>query len=115
MDPNWEVKLTPKEFRQVLKRENESSIIHNEPTSMPTTNEAEREKELQALKHDAAAKDEEPPMLTDEQIKQLEADPVEPQNTDAQLETALLLLRVKLAGNLPWPAQLVAKTSDDKP
>jgi carboxyl-terminal processing protease len=112
VDPNWVVKLTPKEFRQVIKRENESLVIHNEEKeeAKPAEGEADREKELDALKADEEDEDDEPPLLTDEQIKALEKDPVEARDADPQLETALLLLRVKLVANVPWPPALVART-----
>jgi len=107
--PDVEVKLTPKEFRQVLKRETESYVIHNEAAAQSQPSPEEREKALEALKDEGTSQDEEPPLLSDEQIKALEGDPVQPPQTDAQLDTALLLLRVKLASNIPWPQQLAAR------
>ena len=112
VQPDWEVKLTPKEFRRVLKSESESYIIHNEDEPDVAANQEDREKALDALKDDEDDEDDEPPLLTDEQIEQLDADPVEALDSDPQMETALLLLRVKLAGDLPWPRQLAAKTKD---
>ena len=113
VDPDWQVRLTPKEFRRVLKRESESSIIHNENARESEMGEGDREKELEALKAEEEDEDD-PPLLTDEQIKALEDDPVEVLDSDPQLETALLLLRVKLAGNLPWPRDIAANVSDSK-
>lgn len=117
VDPNWAVTLTPKEFRQVLKRENESFIIHNEEKEEAKSAEDDesREKELDALKADDEDDEDDPPLLTDDQIKALEDDPVDALNTDPQLETALLLLRTKLVANLPWPRQLVARTAEPTP
>ncbi len=107
--PDIDVKLTPKEFRQVLKRENDSLIIHNEGTSQAATSEEDREKALAELKGEEEDPDEEPPLLTEEQIKLLDSDPVAVEDKDPQLETALLLLRVKLAANMPWPRTFAAK------
>ena len=114
VDPDWQVKLTPKEFRHVLEHENESSVIHNEEAQPTALDENDREQELEALKADEE-KDDHAPLLTDEQIKALEDDPIKALDSDPQLETALLLLRVKLAGNLPWPREIAANVSDSKP
>ena len=70
---------------------------------------------LAALRDDGNDEDDDPPLLTDAQIKQLDADPIEAPKSDPQMETALLLLRVKLAGNLPWPQQFAVKTSAAQP
>jgi carboxyl-terminal processing protease len=113
VDPDWEVKLTPKEFRRVLERERDSNVIHNETHESAPLTDAEREAALAAEKSDNDKNDDEPPMLTDEQIKLLEADPYEAPNKDPQLETALLLVRVKLAGDLPWPREFVAAARAD--
>lgn len=115
VDPNWQLVLTPKEFREVIKRENEAFIIHNEEKKESEQSEEQREKQLQALRDQEEEDEDGPPLLTEEQIKQLEADPVEALDFDPQLETALLLLRVKLAGNLPWPQQLAVKMDEAKP
>ena len=110
VDPDWNLKLTPKEFRRVLERERESYIIHNE--SPDAANKAltteERDKLLQALKSEDKSNADDPPLLSDEDIKALEADPNEAPNTDPQLETALLLIRVKLAADVPWPRELAS-------
>ncbi len=110
--PDREVALTPKEFRQVLKRESDSYIIHNEDEGTPDDS-AEREELLEALRDGESGDDDDPPLLTDAEIKALEADPVPAPEIDPQLETALLLLRVKLAANLPWPLQYAARSSDE--
>ncbi|MFH1747389.1 MAG: S41 family peptidase [Planctomycetota bacterium] len=115
VEPDWDITLTPKEFRQVIKRENESYIIHNEDKSDTVADEEERQKLLDSIKSDEEEEDEDPPILTDEQIEALDSDPVEVQSSDPQLETALLLLRIKLAGNLPWPQELAATTPKEKP
>jgi carboxyl-terminal processing protease len=107
VSPDVKVVLTPKEFRQVLKHETDTYIIHNSKEQPPAASEEERDKALEALK--GKAKDDvEEPLLTEEQIKELDHDPVTAQDGDPQLETALLLLRVKLAANVPWPQQLAS-------
>lgn len=110
VEPDWEVKLTPKEFRRVLEQQRDSYVIHNEEDreNKPLTDE-EREQRLASYKDDEDNGDKESPThLTAEDIKRLNADPHEAPNTDPQLETALLLLRVKLAANVPWPAELAS-------
>ena len=115
VEPTFEVALTPKEFRQVLKRETDTFVIHNGHglPAASTPSEEEQQKALEALKAEQEDDEDGPPLLTPGQIKQLDADPIQPADADPQLETALLLLRVKLAANLPWPERLLAK-SDGK-
>ncbi len=114
VEPDWELKLTPKEFRKVLERERQSLIIHNEGSDEQSgaLSEEERAKALEGLKSSQKSKDNEPPLLSDEDIKALEADPNEVPDLDPQLETALLLMRVKLAANLPWPQEFAAAHQD---
>ena len=118
VDPDWELKLTPKEFRRVIERERDSYIIHNEAADQENKilSEEEQEKHRAAVKADEEEdEDDDPPRLSDEDIKRLEADPNEAPATDPQLETALLLIRVKLAADVPWPAELaVAVQKDDQ-
>ncbi len=112
VDPDRKVVLTPKEYARVLKREQESFIIHNESPEQKKLDEEARKKRMEALKADTD-EDEEPDedrLLSDEDIKLLQADPYEAPDVDPQLETALLYLRIKLSGNLPWPQELVQKT-----
>lgn len=117
VDPDWELKLTPKEMRKVLERERETYIIRN--GSGPAENRPlpreEQERGLESLTDEPAGDDEEPPWLSDEEIKLLEADPYPAPNTDPQLETALLLIRVKLAANIPWPRDLAAAWQGARP
>ena len=110
VDPDWAVKLTPKEFRKVIERERDSYVIHNESrdSENKVLSDEERAKVLEGLKSDDSQKDDEPPMLSDADIKLLESDPYPAPSTDPQLETALLLVRVKLAADVPWPAELAS-------
>jgi len=117
VEPDWELKLTPKEFRKVLERERQSLIIHNEGADGQSgaLSEEERTKALEGLKSEQKSKDDEPPLLSEEDIKALEADPNEVPDLDPQLETALLLMRVKLVANLPWPQEFAAAHQDRRP
>jgi carboxyl-terminal processing protease len=110
VDPDLELKLTPKELRRVIEHERESYVIHNEKADnqeSPLSKE-EQAKVLEALKADNPEKDDEPPLLSETDIKALDADPYEAPKTDPQLENALLLIRVKLAADVPWPQELAA-------
>lgn len=110
VDPDWNIKLTPKEFRKILERERQSYIIQNGDSS--TANKAlsdeEKEAKLASLTFNEDEEDEELPLLSEEDIKLLEADPYQAPDSDPQLETALLLIRVKLAAKVPWPPDLAA-------
>jgi carboxyl-terminal processing protease len=110
VDADRELKLMPKEFRRILEHERDSNIIHNETpdNANKALTDEERTKLLDTLKTNEADKGEEPPLLSDGAIKKLEADPNEAPKDDPQLEAALLLLRVKLAANVPWPSERVA-------
>ena len=119
VDPDWELALTPKELRKVFERQNKANIITNkaETKSEAEIDEEARKKGLAALKEDDEDEDDEPPLLTADDLVALQADPFEAPDADPQLETALLHLRVKLAGNLPWPRDLAsaAEPKRDKP
>ena len=118
VDPDWELKLTPKELRRVFERERENYIIHNEATdaSSDALTDEEREQALASLENEDDNQDEDDvPMLSEADIKYLDSDPNKAPDADPQLETALLLIRVKLAAGVPWPADLaVAETHDTK-
>ena len=111
VDPDWALKLTPKEFRRVLEQERDSYVIHNETpdsANKPLSTE-ERDKVLADLKADQKDEDDDlPPLLSDADIKLLESDPYDAPKTDPQIDTALLMLRIKLAANTPWPRDLAA-------
>jgi carboxyl-terminal processing protease len=111
VDPDWELKLTPKEFRRVVEHEREAYIIHNEKRESGSNKELsadERAKIVEELKGEPDDKEAEPPLLSESDIKQLESDPNEAPKADPQLQTALLLVRVKLAAGMPWPREFVA-------
>jgi carboxyl-terminal processing protease len=116
IDPDVQMKLTPKELRRVIEHERESYVIHNESTENEDNalSKEEQAKALEALKADGDDKDEEPPLLSEADFKRLEADPCAAPKTDPQLENALLLIRVKLAADLPWPQQLAAVREDKR-
>lgn len=113
VDPTVKLELTPKEFRKVIERERESYVIANKGQGSGSNHELteeEREKAIAALKANEKEKDKdkEPPFLSEEDIQALEADPNKAPAVDPQLETALLLIRVKLAADVPWPRELAA-------
>lgn len=110
--PDWEVALTPKERRKILERERSAFIIKTAADDQATeqADEQTRQQELETLKDDEEEDEDDFHLLTDEDVKLLQSDPYEAPDVDPQLETALLHLRVKLAGDLPWPRQLAANT-----
>jgi len=113
VDPDREVKLLPKEFLKMLERQTQAFVIHNEQEPEQAVGEQEREAALEALKGDLEQEDQEEDLLAEEDIRLLRSDPFEAPDSDPQLETALLHLRVKLAANLPWPRQLARNTPAD--
>ncbi|HUU97991.1 MAG TPA: S41 family peptidase, partial [Phycisphaerae bacterium] len=112
IDPDWEVALMPKERRKILERERSAFIIKTtaDEQAAEQADEQARKRELETLKADEEEDEDDFHLLTDEDVKLLQSDPYEAPDVDPQLETALLHLRVKLAGNLPWPRQLAANT-----
>jgi carboxyl-terminal processing protease len=112
VEPDWQIALTPKERRKILERERSAFIIKTAADEQATeqTDEEARQQELETLKVDEQPDEDDFPLLTDEDVKLLQSDPYDPPDVDPQVETALLHLRVKLAGDLPWPRQLAAKT-----
>jgi carboxyl-terminal processing protease len=113
VDPDCDVKLTPKEIMKIIEAERKVYIIHNGDKEGDESMDKVDEGTVASLKiaedpEDGDASDD-PPLLSEEDIAALEADPYEARDVDPQLETALLLLRTKLAGKLPWPRQLAAR------
>ncbi len=114
VDPDQEVKATPKEEREIIRRQNQAIVINNGRTA--TSKPALSAAALKELKDDEKKKkgdgeeDEEldTPLLADADIERLNADPHPAAEFDPQLEMALLQLRVKLAGRMPWPAKIAA-------
>ena len=118
VDPDWFVKLTPKEVGKVIERENSAFIIHNENEDAAEVDESSRDTRLEELsvKHDDEddGDDGDGRMLTLDEVKLLTDDPYKAADLDPQLEKALLHLRVKLAADLPWPLKLAQKMDDVK-
>lgn len=117
VDPTWNVKLTPKEFGKLMEKQREAYIIHNEEkVDAAQPDDEKRQEALASLKVNDSnkEKDDVEPLLSEADIKALRADPYEAPKTDPQLETALLHLRVKLAGSLPWPDRIVSNTKEPK-
>lgn len=114
VDPDWVLKLTPKEARKFFERTRETEIIRKGPireaaAKKPTIEPAAEDEE----KKDDAKDDDGPPLLSPEDMKSIAADPNTAPSVDPQLEAALLQMRVKLAADLPWPRAVAAAKSQD--
>lgn len=114
VDADIELKLTLKEEREVITRQNKALIIRNgrdEPKQKVTLSEntlKELRDEQKKKAEDDEETDSQAPLLSAADIELLNSDPFKAAVTDPQLEMALLQLRVKLAGGLPWPAKMAA-------
>ncbi|MCH7871218.1 MAG: S41 family peptidase [Planctomycetes bacterium] len=122
VDPDLAVELTPKETRIVFAKSRSSEIIQNKrdgDDAKEEIDEEARKEQNAALKDDGEDEDEdddaETPLLSEEDVAALNADPYDAPEVDPQLQTALLVLRTKLASNLEWPRRLAAKTVDANP
>lgn len=121
VDPDWTIKLAPKEALKVLETERKAYIIHNEKTEAEKVDDDARKKHLESVTTKPAAEDsdtkDDDQLLTAADIELLRSDPNKADDIDPQLQTALLQLRVKLAGDLPWPRQIAQKPveADAKP
>ncbi len=117
VDPDWEIKLAPKETLKVIESERKAYIIHNEKTDAEKAiDEEARKKQLESVKSTPATEDsetkEDEQLLSAADIELLRSDPNKAPDVDPQLQTALLQLRVKLAGDLPWPRQIAQKSAE---
>ncbi|MGE3181064.1 MAG: S41 family peptidase [Phycisphaerae bacterium] len=111
VEPDLAVKITPKEEREIIRRQNRMLVIRNGSESAETTINESDLKDLKDEPEDmkkVSEGEDESPLLTEADIELLNSDPHEATDADPQLEMALLQLRVKLAGNLPWPARIAA-------
>ena len=122
VDPDLAIELTPKETRVVFDKSRSTEIIQNkreDDDAAKAMDDEARQAANAALKDDGededADDDAEAPLLSEEDVTALNADPYDAPDVDPQLQTALLLLRTKLASNLDWPRRLAAKTGDVKP
>ncbi|MCA9242875.1 MAG: S41 family peptidase [Phycisphaerales bacterium] len=111
IDPDWKVELMPKEMIKVIERQNQAYVIQN------GTDEAEAKPEgeavaadISSLRDDTPDDSDEEELMSESDLQWLRSDPYEAPDVDPQLETALLQMRVKLAGNLPWPRQIAQKS-----
>lgn len=115
VEPDVVSKITPKEFSKVIERDNRVNIIHNESavSSKARKREAPPDESIETGGKKNAGDDEDSTadLLSPEDIALLRADPHEAPDGDPQLDLALLHLRVKLAGGLPWPRQALANAA----
>lgn len=107
VEPDWKVELNPKELRRVMELNTESYVIRADDKPPAELSEQDREDALSEIMDDTG--DDEDLLLSEKEIKLIEADPIEVADQDPQLEAALLQLRVKLAAGMPWPQDLAAK------
>lgn len=125
VDPDWQIRLTPKEFSKVIERETRAFIIHNETRKPPdkprrdagderggdaATPSSRPGADSQGRDSAAKADEDDDELLSKADIALLRSDPYEAPDVDPQVEMALLQMRVKLATNLPWPRQLAARS-----
>lgn len=110
VEPDVAVPLTPKERGKIIERARASEIINNgaaQKTTHEVLSEEARAQRLSELteEEDEAGKSGKPekPLLTAEDFKALDSDPLKAPDADPQLETALLMLRVKIASKMSWP------------
>ncbi len=103
--PHLTLELTPKEVSAMIERQNKAIIINN-GQKLETKENKMDEAAIARLrsddKDDSEDEDEDEPLLTEAQITLLGSDPFEALDIDPQLELALLQMRVKVAGNMPW-------------
>lgn len=115
VDPDVLSKITPKEFSKVIERDNRVNIIHNESSisSKAKKREAPPDESIETggKKGDGDDDESTADLLSPEDIALLRSDPHEAPDGDPQLDLALLHLRVKLAGGLPWPRQALANAA----
>jgi carboxyl-terminal processing protease len=115
VEPNLTIELTPKEAAKVVERIRSVEIIQNRKDAAATPEEMDeeaRKARVAALKadfDDDEDGEESQPLLSEEDITLLRSDPLKAPEVDPQLQTALLLLRTKVASNLDWPGRIVAK------
>ncbi|MBW7904352.1 MAG: S41 family peptidase [Phycisphaerae bacterium] len=117
--PDWTIELTPIEFRKVLERETRAFVIRNDRQTSGVKIEPKEEADDAAdgktgTRSDLALSEQEQgdDLLSEDDITLLQSAPYTAPDADPQLETAVLQLRVKLAANLPWPRQIIAKKDD---
>jgi len=110
VDPDLKLELTPKEKRKNFDRQNAAFVIRNttEVTRLDDETRKQRLAELRTELNDGT--NDGPPLLSEDDIAELQKDPCEAPDVDPVLELALLHMRAKLAGDLPWPQQFASNT-----
>ena len=107
VEPDWTMKLNPKELRQLMEMGHDAYVIKSGPDSAQQAAKKQHTEALEALTEQQ--EDDEQALLSTEDIEKIESDPVAVPEVDPQLELALLQMRVKLAANLPWPSDLAVR------
>ncbi|MCG3127327.1 MAG: hypothetical protein CHACPFDD_02185 [Phycisphaerae bacterium] len=113
VDPDVECKLMPKEIKRVFERQRRSDVIRRPNAAVGEKAEPGKTPESKPAEPKSKDEEEDPdPLLSDEDIELLmNKDPVEAADVDPMLETALLLLRTKLASAMVWPQTAANPTS----
>jgi carboxyl-terminal processing protease len=117
VDPDIPLKLTLKEERQIIQRQNRALIIRNgrnDPDKKPTLSESQLKDLRDEGKKSTDDEDADSPLLTETDLELLSSDPVKAPDVDPQVELALLQLRVKLAAGIPWPAKVAVAGRDNR-
>lgn len=113
VDPDVVVGLTPKELSKIIERESRAFVIHNgrkdQGVKVEESSTGDQGAPDRKNSEDGDDVDE---LLSETDLTLLRSDPFKAPDADPQLETALLHLRVKLAGNMPWPRQLAARPAE---
>ncbi len=93
VQPDMQVKLTPKEARRVLELRRDSDVLPGKSGALPTATAP------------ASQPDGEEPDASDLMVKDLQVDP--------QIETALLLMRVRLLSKEPWSFRMASASAGE--
>ncbi len=117
VEPNLHIELTPKEMTKVVELMRKVEVIQNQKiqAAAEEMDDEARKARVAALKAEFdEEEDDSEPLLTEEDITLLRSDPFKAPEVDPQLQTALLLLRTKVASNLDWPDRIAARPEDKK-
>ncbi len=110
VDPDIRVKLVPKETRKVLEVRRKHDVLKGkDQKELPAQTEGDKDDEDLDAEKDGESKNDKKPTTTrtaeeeeEEKEKEFKDDNTRPE-IDPQYEAALLLMRVRLLSNHPWP------------